>query len=283
MRNGTVRIALIALTLTFATGVAPAGVAPAGAGARAETLTLDGIECDLIPVPKATTGGPLVPVGTGTCPGVRPGALLQTNVGLCTFNFLFQGSDGRRYIGTAGHCILGDGPLAEDAGERTWARGAGPVVRDADGRRVGEFAYAILQSPKDFALVRLDTGISASARMCYFGGPNGINTSTAGGPVLLHQWGNGLLIGDLLPARTHVTPSLSNPNSVFAYGAAMLGDSGSGVISADGKAVGVLVTIGVHVNGVLNHGVIGITRLKPQLDRAASRLRIGLSLVTATF
>lgn len=278
MRRVPARIGLLSVVVVLLATLSPVSAAPA-----ARTLTLDGVECDLIGVPKARAGGPLVPVGTGSCPGVRPGALLETPTGFCTFNFLFNGSDGRRYMGTAGHCILGDGPLAEDAGERTWARGTGPVVLDGSGRRVGEFAYAVLQGARDFALVRLDSGVSASPSMCYFGGPTGINTSTTNGPVVLHHFGNGLLIGGALPARTHVTPTLSNADSAFAYGAAMLGDSGAGVISSDGRAVGVLVTIGVHVNGVLNHGVIGITRLKPQLDRAASRLRIGLTLRTATF
>ncbi|HVL32565.1 MAG TPA: hypothetical protein VM600_03180, partial [Actinomycetota bacterium] len=40
------------------------------------------------------------PVGTGSCPGVRPGALVQSALGYCTMNFLFTGSDGHRYIGT---------------------------------------------------------------------------------------------------------------------------------------------------------------------------------------
>lgn len=56
------------------------------------------------------------------------------------FNFLFPGSDGRRYIGTAGHCILGDSPFGGDAGEATWAPGSGPVARDGAGDRIGEVA-----------------------------------------------------------------------------------------------------------------------------------------------
>src|SRR6266566_5910847 len=58
--------------------------------------TLGGVPCTLIPVPAAA------PLGTGTCPGVRPGAIVLTDVGQCTLNFLFLGSDGASYIGTAG-------------------------------------------------------------------------------------------------------------------------------------------------------------------------------------
>src|SRR5947207_14333215 len=123
--------------------------------------TLDGVPCTLIPVPAAA------PFGTGTCPGVRPGAIVLTDVGQCTLNFLFQGSDGSRYIGTAGHCILGTSPFGGDVGEMAWAPGTGPVARDSEGNPIGEFAYAILQDPKDFSLIRLDPLVEASAAMCH--------------------------------------------------------------------------------------------------------------------
>ena len=57
------------------------------------------------------------PVGATACPGVRPGAIVDTDVGQCTLNFVFNGSDGRTYIGTAGHCILGTSPFGGDVGE----------------------------------------------------------------------------------------------------------------------------------------------------------------------
>src|SRR5438046_10082670 len=85
--------------------------------------TLGGQPTMLIPVPA------VAPVGTGTCPGVRPGATVRTDKGQCTFNFLFTGSDGRRYIGTAGHCILGDSLTSGDVGEFAWAPGSGPAAR----------------------------------------------------------------------------------------------------------------------------------------------------------
>ena len=51
------------------------------------------------------------PFGIGECHGVRPGGFLVTDGALCTFNFLFKGSDGNRYAGTAGHCF--DDTVAE--------------------------------------------------------------------------------------------------------------------------------------------------------------------------
>jgi len=242
--------------------------------------TLSGVPTRLIAVPAAA------PVGVAeSCPGVRPGAIVNSEVGQCTFNFVFSGSDGRTYIGTAGHCILGDSPIGGDVGEESWAPGHGPVATDANDARIGEFAYAILQDPKDFSLIRVDPGVPVSGQICHFGGPTGINADQPSGAVVLHHYGNGVAIGTVLPARTGVALGMPDPDHVFAQLAALPGDSGSGVISDDGRAVGVLVTVGVHTGSIgtggVDAGVVGITRLPPQLARASSVLGIGLTLVTA--
>src|SRR5258708_3051634 len=164
---------------------------PAPTPTSSAKWTLGGVPCTLIPVPAAA------PLGTGTCPGVRPGAIVRSDVGQCTLNFLFQGSDGSRYIGTAGHCILGTSPIGGDVGEMAWAPGTGPVARDAGGNPIGEFAYAILQDPKDFSLIRLDPLVEASAAMRPFGGPTPVNDARPGltSPVLLNWFRNGLRVG----------------------------------------------------------------------------------------
>jgi len=243
--------------------------------------TLGGVPCTLIPVPAAA------PFGTGTCPGVRPGAIVRSDVGQCTLNFLFLGSDGASYIGTAGHCILGTSPFGGDVGEMAWAPGTGPIARDAGGNPIGEFAYAILQDPKDFSLIRLDPFVQASAGMCHFGGPTAVNDDRPGltEPVVLNWFGNGVGVGAVLPARSAVAAGMPSPDHVFAQGAAAPGDSGSGVISSDGRAVGVLVTVGVHTasigSGGLDAGLIGMTRLTPQVERAKEVLGVDLVLQLA--
>jgi hypothetical protein len=250
---------------------------------RASSFTLDGAKCSLIAVPAADG---TLPVGIGTCPGVRPGAVVQTDVGLCTLNFLFEAPDKERFIGTAGHCILDEGgPTGNNAGEKSWPKGQGPVAKDSSGHRIGEFAYAILQDPKDFSLIRLDPGVEASPEMCQFGGPTGVNDDVAGGTKVLQYWGNGIGIGSALPARSAVADGFPSADHVYAEGLALPGDSGSGVITDDGRALGVLVTVGVHGFGYdqngLDFGTIGITRLSPQLARASEVLGTKLSLVTA--
>src|SRR5437879_9773039 len=191
-----------------------------GTSTPSANWTLDGVPCTLIPVPAAA------PFGTGTCPGVRPGAIVLTDVGQCTLNFLFQGSDGSRYIGTAGHCILGTSPFGGDVGEMAWAPGTGPVARDADGNPIGEFAYAILQDPKDFSLIRLDPLVEAGADMCHFGGPTAVNDDRPDitQPVVLNWSGNGIVVGTLLPPRSALAAGHPDPDPLFADGAAAPGD-----------------------------------------------------------
>lgn len=254
--------------------------------------------CALISVPTATT-----PVGTGGCPGVRPGSRLITSFNaLCTVNFLFRAPDGTRYIGTAAHCI---GPAeggGEDPHEKVWAPGSGPPAFAAGGRRIGEFAYGALQShgtgfgityDRNFALIRLDPGIEASPEVCFFGGPSGLYTTDAAGTLVLHYYGSGDTIGDVLPARSGVAQGTPDPNYVYATGLALAGDGGSPVVTPDGLALGILVTFSPHGVGFSTQpgsppaylesqqGTIGITRLAPQLARASKAMGVPLELVTA--
>ncbi|MFP5309668.1 MAG: trypsin-like serine protease [Actinomycetes bacterium] len=226
----------------------------------------------------------LTPFGITPCPGVRPGGSVTiVGGGTCTLNFVWDGrvrtSSGAivsagTYIGTAGHCATDPGT------ERVWS-GNGPVALGRDGNRIGTVVYANDTDPRDFALIRLDSGVTFSAEMCHFGGPTGTNTSTSTGATVLHHYGHGLGTYQTLPARTAVATGLPDPDTAFAAGAQSLGDSGAPVISSDGRAVGVAVTVGVTVRGT-EAGTIGITRIAPQLERARQRLGlVSLDLRTA--
>jgi hypothetical protein len=271
---GAAAAALSLFPATGASGLLGSKPAPLDAGRCVHTL---------IPVVHTAT-----PVGAAeSCPGVRPGGIINSDVGQCTMNFLFQGSDGNRYIGVAGHCALAAPAVGGQAGEHTWAAGTGPVATDADGNRIGEWAYAILQDPKDFSLVRLDAGVASNPQMCHFGGPTGINSDTPGvdNPTTLEIFGNGVGIGIVLPARSMVALGMPDPDHVYAQGLVLPGDSGSAVISADGRAVGVAVTTGVHTASFgtsgIDAGEVGITRLAPQVARATTVTGVAYTLLTA--
>ena len=89
-------------------------------------------------------------------------------------------------------------------------------------------------------------------------------------------YGQGDVVSAVLPARTELAPHTRDRDQAHAHGAAFLGDSGAGVEDANGRAFGVLVSIGVGVDGV-----IGITRIEPQRSRASRQLGIGLKLQQA--
>ena len=269
MRRALLAIAALSLS-------APLVAGPAGASDPALP------DCRPIAVPARSA----IPVGNTVCGGVRPGAPVLTPLGLCTQNFVFRGSDGYRYVGTAGHCILDDGPpvnLGDNVqpGEKVWKLGTGPIATDIDGKRIGRFAYAIFKDPKDFALIRLDKNVPASQTVCYFGGPAGINTTRSGGLTVMHYFGNGLGIGNVAPARTAAATLIESPDHIYGWGTVVPGDSGAPLIDANGRALGVVVTTGAHAGtNIMDTGLMGATRLAPQLARAAYALRIKLTMYT---
>ena len=281
------RLVLAVLALVAVLAAPAAADSSALPGVAGEPTTLGGVPCFTIAGPTA------LPIGRPACSGIRPGGVVTTATQVCTLNFVFRGVDsrGRRstLIGTAGHCVL------PENSERVWAKGHGPAAYDATGHRFGEFAYAVHKDPKDFALIRVDGGVPVSPQMCHFGGPTGIESRIVRGKVIpLHYYGDGVLIGkvypgfvnvDTLPARSAVVYGLPDRDHVYATGAITLGDSGAGIITGDGRALGVIVTVGAHSSGFsssyVDAGTIGITRLPPQVRRAETKLKLDLTLQTA--
>ena len=221
---------------------------------------------------------------------------MESDVGTCTMNYVFAGSDGRTYVGTAGHCIIEAPSTGGDFPEMQWAPGTGPEARDGDGNRIGEFAYAVLRDSEeaDFSLIRLDPGVDANPQMCHFGGPTGLNTSNPGlsEPTLLNHFGNGLLVGNLvvvnqttLPARSALALGMPSDTHVYAQGLVVPGDSGSAIDSSDGGAIGVIVTTGIHSSSIgtdgIDAGLVGILRLGPLVERAEAFTGRSYTLRTA--
>jgi hypothetical protein len=216
------------------------------------------------------------PVGTTSCPGVRPGALYSADNGNgCSMSFIFRGSDTAYYAASAGHCIWATSNIGPAAGkEAAWGPGAGMIARDATNQQIGRFAYGIWNDTRDFSLIRLDSSVHATAAMCYFGGPTSMYTAHSGNMVFLKHFGNGLVFGDTIPARTAFAPDTLDPLTLRAYAMALPGDSGSGVMTADGAAIGTLVDLYLD-------GTTGITRLDASIAKAEQFMKIRLTLQTA--
>lgn len=163
--------------------------------------------------------------------GIRPGAWMIFP-SWCTMNFVFGGTSGTWYIGTAGHCTqVGD--------EVTLI--AAPGVLMNIGKTVKSVDAGI---GKDFALIEIYPEMVqyVNPSMTHWGGPTGTNNNVAFGDPVVHS-GHGLAIGTGGTPRAGVVTYVGNGDNSAetAYGwdgAAMLGDSGSAVRHANGLAEG---------------------------------------------
>jgi hypothetical protein len=171
---------------------------------------------------------------------IQPGGqVLMPDGGSCTLNFVFEDPAGGRYIGTAGHCV------------QHLSLGARLSVRD-----LGEFGTLVYVSfhedPldwNDFALIRIDEDKvpSSSAAMRGWGGPLGAEDAfLPGTPTVFY--GQATLLGDTEPTRAlragvlqEVTASAPMRDWFIASNPSWAGDSGSGMLTARGTALGVIV------------------------------------------
>ncbi len=271
-----VRSVIGAVALVVAAGVgvglvAGPAAAAAGPSPRSRAWVLSGQPCRLV-----STAAPTALAGADACPGVRPGAPVLTPIGQCTLNFLWTATDGRRYIGTAGHCLLEGTGLQQVV----FAPGDGPAARDASGTRIGEFAYAALDETSDFALIRLDPSVAANPEVCRFGGPTGYDPGPV--PLLtpLQHVGRGSLTGTLVPARTQLAVDSGGTRVLTGLGVASPGDSGSPVVGPGGRAVGVLVATGPAIPLVPTGLFVFSVRIAPEMGRAGAAMGLGFDLVT---
>lgn len=223
-----------------------------------------------------------VPVANTPCPDVRPGAHVTTSAGTGgTLNFLFKGSDGKRYVGTAGHLLADEETLI-------W-KSDGPTATIDDGTTIGHAVYASNhnQGTDDFALIRIARKVKADPSMCHWGGPTRLHKDISRDSTVLRQYGHGQGVSEGVPARSMLALTMIDETRVAAFGIVAPGDSGSPVISEDGRAVGLQYLLGATFGGVLsdpskaNPGNVVIYRLGPQVEAAETALGIELQLMTA--
>lgn len=206
---------------------------------------------------------------------VRPGLGYTSEGRGCSFGFLLSGSDRRLYAATAGHCGM------RDDGERVWLRGDGPVVINDQKRRVGSFVYALDDDLKDvdFGLIRLDKGVEGNPQMCAWGGPTRLLTEARPELTQLRQHGKGLVIGNVTPTRTAVARSLPREPYTIVQGPFTPGDSGSSIMTADGAAMGQIVSLTIHA--LTPTAGAGVVRLEHALRAATQKIGIRFTLRTA--
>lgn len=268
----------IAIAAFVAVGLASAPTAQAGAN-----CTPDAVTAGL----NSVLGGP-APVSTPyTCTkDVYPGVKLAVagshggGGGGCTANFLFKGSDGGTYLGTAGHCTLAESNLDGDRGE-FFDPDMGALVQNGSGKQIGRVEYAIQQGAADIALIRLRQGVTYDTAMPHWGPVTGLNSATTDSPTELRWVGHGTGIGEVLYARSGYALGMPDADQVTALGLIAPGDSGGPVVDSQGRAIGVNVALGASIGVPPGYtGVQIITRLAPQLARAATVTGTTYTLLT---
>ncbi len=267
IRTAIIATAIAALTAAGLASAPSVQAAAPNCTPDAATVGLNAVWGDPAPVARAYSC-------TAT---VFPGSKLMVTGshggtgGGCTSNFLFRGSNGRTYIGTAGHCTLTRTNVDGDRGE-IFDRYLGARVQDGAGREIGRVEYAIQQGDFDFALIRLRERVSYDTALPHWGKVTGINSERSTAPIELRWVGRATGLGDILFARSGYAFGMPNPNTVTAFGLIAPGDSGGPVVDRAGKAIGVNVAFGVSAGSSAgDYGVQIITRLAPQLDRAAKK------------
>ncbi|HYZ93499.1 MAG TPA: hypothetical protein VFA34_14085 [Actinomycetota bacterium] len=267
---------------------------PAPASADATELT-----CAFRPI-IATEGPALAP-----CQGVRPGGALIVKSGefdviYCTMAFLVtDGTD--VYLTTAGHCTLEEFGVPT-LGQDTYAHGVdGPIGKVVYTWCEGRAANGGCGGGTDFGMIKLNAnGVKhANPAMCGWSAPAGIFRDH---DLVVREtrhtgWGSGIggagagtrLNGQLVQPGNPITQSrrsigidFSDDNAVLGWGAAIPGDSGSGMLVTDLPQAPSTHQNAPNALGVLTHisagGLQIIQRLDVSLAKAGRDLHARFSL-----
>lgn len=195
---------------------------------------------------------------------VRPGVQVIIGDFQCTANFVFTSPDNlTAYLGLAAHCVsskklgdavdigpgLGKGTIAYSSWYVTGHSIPDPTTGQDPGTCTNETSANVCAF-NDFALIELDDATRAvtNPSMLQFGGPVALANSSAVQTLdKVITYGNSGLrqgLSDTSPHEGYVTEQ-TNPwtTTVFTATPGIPGDSGSGVMLGDGRALGILVTI----------------------------------------
>ncbi len=239
---------------------------------------------------------------------ITPGVQMLTEGAQCTANFVFTDRKGRVYLGYSAHCA-GLGEATDTSGCGTGSHPLGTRVTFttgvsslSEGTRVGEgrLAYSswlamdalgLSEGPEcafnDFALVRVLKRDRAKVNptLPVWGGPTALARGTdLGLGDQVFSYGNSSLRGGLTLLSPKAGLMTSKDASGWSYSVytatpGIPGDSGSGVVDAQGRALGTVSTIGLAPLP----GENGVADLRRQVKFAKKHGGIkGLRLVPGT-
>jgi len=237
---------------------------------------------------------------------IHPGVQMFTEGAQCTANFVFTDSRNRVYVGYAAHCA-GLGSATETNGCETPSVPIGTAVRFGTGSTLlsegttvgyGKLAYSSWRNMQrrgvtaenpcaynDFALVRVNAGSvdEVNPSMPNWGGPVGLDTDgVPAGSRVYSVGGSSLRLGSGPVAKTGSVLGKSGGGWTYAVrtgNPGIPGDSGSGFLGPDGRAMGTLSTLALFPQTLTN----GVGNLYRELRYAQRWSGIdGLRLVRGT-
>lgn len=216
-----------------------------------------------------------------TATTIQPGVQVFTSGSQCTTNFVFTSPDNSSvYIGLAAHCVDGL-PIGTPAtfnvpGTGKLAYSSWRTMDDVGETNGRALAY------NDFALIRIDDEWRhrVSPAMRHFGGPVAMADTTVDvkqGDKVLTYGNSGLRMG-VEQSNWHEGYVLNEfrdwHRDVWTATPGVFGDSGSGMMTSDGKAMGIVVTISYL--GATN----GITMVDDAVDYARTKGDLDVRLAT---
>jgi hypothetical protein len=216
----------------------------------------------------ATSAPTWAPADTAT---ITPGIQMYTQGAQCTGNFVFTDASGTVYVGYAAHCAGTGGATETDGclagsrplGTKVTFRTGGSLLGEGEQVGTGTLAYsswitmqhddeqnANACAYNDLALVKVDNAYvdDVNPSVPFWGGPVGLDTNGTAAAERVYSYGNSSLRGgiELLSPKTGL--SLGDQGNgwshdVYTATPGVPGDSGSGFMDAQGRAIGVLSTL----------------------------------------
>jgi hypothetical protein len=224
--------------------------------------------------PSATATSRWAPVATAK---IHPGVQMFTDGAQCTANFVFTDARNRVYVGYAAHCA-GTGGASDTNGCETGSLPYGTRVRFATRANLlsggttvgyGRLVYSSWRNMQarrvtaanpcaynDFALVRVgaDYVRTVNPSVPVFGGPRALDTDGVAVRAAVYSYGSSSLRGSAAKRGTVIENSGGGwTHEVRTGNPGIPGDSGSGFLGPDGRALGVLSTLNIGLlpsNGV---------------------------------
>jgi len=246
--------------------------------------------------PTTSSAAPTyAPAGTAT---IHPGVQTFTQGGQCTANFVF--TDGTNtYIGQAAHCSS-TGAATDTNGCTSGTLPLGTPVDVGGADHPGTLVYSSWNTMQavgetdpdacaynDLALIQLDPADVAKVNpsIPHWGGPTGLNTTGTTGTV--YSYGNSSLRQGitLLSPKLGITSSTEGngwTHVVNTVSPGIPGDSGSAFLDSEGRALGVLSTLGVGLPGGVVNNVSDLSRALDYLHAHGTGAVANAQLVLGT-